>query len=110
MLNKIKEFFRNLFKGYSYKCLEETKEQKVSKDTKNEFDLSSQVAEDIEAKDRIQVLYQDFSDGKIKEEDLSQNERKILIKYYLEKINETKQSINTYKEKIEIIKSKMNNK
>ena len=108
MLDRIKDFFKKLFNmSNSQKCLEETKDVEIDKNT---FDLKEQVVTEIDSKEKEEILVKEFSDGKIREDDLSNEERKILIKYYLEEIEKTKKSINNYKEKIISIKKKIEKK
>lgn len=108
MLDRIKDFFKKLFnRRNTQKCLEETKDVEIDKNT---FDLKEQVVIGIDFKEQEEILIKEFSGGKIKEDDLSNEERQILIKYYLKEIEKTKKSINNYKEKIISIKKKIEKK
>lgn len=55
--------------------------------------------------DRILKLQQDFKAGKIKEEDISEEDFNLLSKLYEMQIEKTKQSIENYRNKVISIKS-----
>lgn len=110
MLEKIKEFFRNLFKTNSQQYIEAPKEviEPISnKQEHKSFDFKKQMLVENEQEERILKLQRDFKAGLIEEEDLSEEELDSLIKLYESQIEKTKQSIQRYKSRIVSIKSKL---
>ena len=99
MLRKIKDFFVNLFNfGKNIpKALNEAVDPEKRQEKKN---LREQLAQENEEKKRIAKLQQDFHEGKIKEEDLSEDDFNTLVKLYEEQIEKTKQEIEECKERI----------
>lgn len=106
---KMKIFFKRLF----FKNEKNVKEERV-KETKipNTNDNTNSFLKDIkikENKEMKELLYLQklFKMGKIKEKDLSKEERIGLEKLYKQQIYDLKKSINNYKNKIIIIKTKI---
>lgn len=100
--NKIKQFFAKLFGvGKKDSMLPEGIEKTdiKSKLEKEEFRVSLVIS--TEPQDSYIVkLQQDFEDGKIKEEDMSKEDRNKLRELYNEQIETIKKSIKLYKDKI----------
>ena len=109
MLEKIKEFFRNLFKKNNQQYIEAPKEviepiANIKKESS--FDCKSKIVVNNED-ERILKLQKDFKAGLIQEEDLSEEDFDKLTKLYEIQIEKTTQSIQRYKDKIISIKSKL---
>lgn len=110
MLEKIKEFFRNIFGINNQRYIEAPKEyvetiNNIKSQTNINFKDEIFVANEEEK--RILKLQKDFKAGLIKEEDLSEEDFNLLSKLYESQIERTKQSIQTYKNRIISIKSKL---
>jgi len=109
MLEKIKEFFRNLFKTNNQQYIEAPKEliEPISnKQEQKSFDFKNQIVVANE-EERILKLQKDLKAGLIEEEDLSEEDFDLLTKLYESQIEKTKQSIQRYKNRIVSIKSKL---
>ena len=110
MLEKIKEFFRNLFKINNQQYIEAPKEviEPISNmKEKRSFDFKNQIVVANEEEERIIKLQKDLKAGLIEEEDLSEEDFDSLTKLYESQIEKTKQSIQRYKNRIVSIKSKL---
>ena len=110
MLEKIKEFFRNLFKINNQQYIEAPKEviEPISNmQEKSSFDFKNQIVVANEEEERIIKLQKDLKAGLIEEEDLSEEDFDALTKLYESQIEKTKQSIQRYKNRIVSIKSKL---
>lgn len=110
MIEKIKEFFRNLFKTNNQQYIEAPKEaiEPISNmQEKRGFDLKNQIVVANEEEERILKLQKDLKAGLIEEEDLSEEDFDSLTKLYESQIEKTKQSIQRYKNRIVSIKSKL---
>lgn len=110
MLEKIKEFFRKIFKEEEQKCIEAPKEiivPKVSTQEPKTSEFKNQIVVANEEEERILKLQKDFKAGLIEEEDLSEEDFDLLTELYERQIAKTKQSIQGYKDRIVIIKSKL---
>lgn len=110
MLERIKEFFRNIFKTNNQQYIEAPKEviepiSDVQKQRNLNFENKIVVAN--KEKQRILKLQRDLKAGLIEEEDLSEEDFDSLTKLYESQIEKTKQSIQIYKNKILNIKSKL---
>lgn len=110
MLERIKEFFRNLFKMNNQQYIEAPKEvtEPIS-DIKlqRDIDFKNQIVVDNEEEKRILKLQKDFKAGLIEEEDLSEDDFNLLTNLYENQIEKTKQSIQRYKNRIMSVKSKL---
>lgn len=109
MLEKIKEFFRNLFKTNGQQYIEAPKEEIESindRQAQRNSDFKNQMVISNE-EERILKLQKDFKTGLIEEEDLSEEDFDLLSKLYESQIEKTKQSIQRYKDRIISIKSKL---
>ncbi len=110
MLERIKEFFRNLFKANNQQYIEAPKEviEPVSNiKLKRDIDFKNQIVVDNEEEKRILKLQKDFKAGLIEEEDLSEEDFILLTNLYENQIEKTKQSIQRYKNRIISVKSKL---
>ncbi len=109
IFNKIKIFFKRLF----FKGNKPVKEEKgVEVKIQNENNKTSSFLEDIKIKDNKELkeliyLQKLFKMGRIKEKDLSKEERIGLEKLYKQQIYDLKKSINGYKNKILSIRAKI---
>ena len=113
MIEKIKEFFKNLFKIRVQLYIEAPKEEieninTIQKESKvvntikedNSSDFISRISVDTKENDRALKLQKDFKAGLIEEEDLSEEDFNLLSELYENQIERTKQSIQKYKNKI----------
>lgn len=110
MLDRIKEFFRKIFKINNQQYIEAPKEDiKPISNTQEQksFDFKNQIVVANEEEERILKLQKDLKAGLIKEEDLSEEDFDSLTKLYERQIEKTKQSIQIYKDRIVSIKSKL---
>lgn len=110
MLERIKEFFRNLFKTNNQQYIEAPKEviEPVSNiKLQEDIDFKNQIVVDNEEEKRILKLQKDFKAGLIEEEDLSEEDFILLTNLYENQIEITKQSIQRYKNRIMSVKSKL---
>lgn len=106
---KIKTFFRRIFfNNRNVEIKQEVKEIKLP-DSSNK---KSSFAEEIKIKENKKIkellyLQKLFKMGRIKEKDLSKQERIELEKLYIHQNYELKKSINNYKNKIIAIRTKL---
>lgn len=110
MLERIKKFFRNLFKTNNQQYIEAPKEviEPISnKQEQKSFDFKNQIVVVNEEEQRILKLQKDLKAGLIEEEDLSEEDFDSLTKLYESQIEKTKQSIEKYKSRIISIKTKL---
>ena len=117
MIEKIKEFFRNLFGINSQNYLEAPKDNipqnEILQDNIDEFQsrynqFESQIkTESNQQEEKALKLQRDFKEGIIEEEDLSEEDFDILSNLYEKQIKDTKQSIENYKNKILNMKTKL---
>ena len=101
--DKMKMFFKKLF----FKNEKITKKDRVKEtEIPNTNDNTNSFLKDIKIKENKELLYlqNQFKMGKIKEKDLSIEERIGLEKLYKQQIYDLKKSIENYKNKILIIK------
>ena len=120
MIEKIKDFFRNLFGINSQNYLEEPKNEVLQKEILptnnikpqyNDFQEQIRIVSD-EKEEKALKLQKDYKSGVIEEEDLSDEDFDILSNLYESQIKNTKQSIENYRKKILNIQTKLaqNNK
>lgn len=106
---EIKNFFKRLF----FKSESLVKEEKIEEiKIQNENTKTSSFLEDIKIKENkefkeLLYLQKLFKMGRIKEKDLSKEERIGLEKLYKQQIYDLKKSINGYKNKIISIRTKL---
>lgn len=103
IFNKIKQLIIKIFGNN--KAKKSVKENKEDKQNSNSLKIS--FIEDIKIDTRLQKLQEDFESRKILEKDLSKEEKNELRKLYLQKIEEKKQSIENYKNRINKIRSQL---
>ncbi len=118
MLGRIKEFFRNLFGLNNNKYIEAPKEIISEQNIEKVYEVNSKkeqlennfinnlVVNNVENEKALR-LQNDFKAGLFEEEDLSEEDFDLLSKLYESQIEQTKQSILTYKNKIMSLKSKL---
>lgn len=117
MIEKIKNFFRNLFKEKSINFIEAPKndafqsETIKSNDEKphnnfNQFQKAIKVDADVQEEKALK-LQKDYKAGIIKEEDLSEEDFELLSNLYEKQIQHTKKSIENYRAKILNIQTKL---
>ncbi len=109
MLEKIKEFFRNIFGINNQQYIEAPKEyvEPINNiESQNNINFKDEIVIANEEEKRILKLQKDFKAGLI-EEDLSEEDFNLLSKLYESQIEKTKQSIQTYKNRIISVKSKL---
>lgn len=110
MLERIKDFFRNLFKANNQQYIEAPKEviePMSNKQEQKSFDFKNQVVVANEGEERILKMQKDLKAGLVEEEDLSEEDFDSLTKLYESQIEKTKQSIERYKNRIVSIKTKL---
>lgn len=110
MLEKIKEFFRNIFGINNQRYIEAPKEKVEpinNMKLQRNINFKDEIAVADEEEKRILKLQKDFRAGLIEEEELSDEEFNLLSKLYESQIENTKQSIQTYKNRIMFVKSKL---
>lgn len=112
MMDRIIRFFKKLFSKNKYKYLDEPLEVET-KDTDNfqakkdiNFKSQMKASSDIE-EEKASKLQKDYKAGLIEEEDLSEEDFDLLSNLYETQIEQTKQSIESYKKKILNIKNKL---
>ena len=110
IFSKIKNFFVNLFKRkeeyqYNQNIIEE-QEENLSSIPESNFRKEVKVEEKI-VNIKLLKMKDDLVFGKIKEEDLPEQERKELREYLLEEIEKKKISINEYRNKIMNIRKQL---
>ncbi len=102
MLEKIKEFFKNIFGIKSQQYLEAPKEE-VQKNA----NFKEKVAIVSETEKRILELQRDFKAGVIEEEDLSEEDFQALSELYESQIEKAKEAIKNYKSRILSVKASL---
>lgn len=110
MLEKIKEFFRNIFGTNSQQYIEAPKEEVESINNiqlQRNINFKDEIVVANEEEKRILKLQKDFKAGLIEEEDLSEEDFNLLSKLYESQIEKTRQSIQIYKNRIISAKSKL---
>ena len=110
MLEKIKEYFRNIFGINNKQYIEAPKEDVEPINNiklQRNINFKDEIAVTNEEEKRILKLQRDFKAGLIEEEDLSEEDFNLLSKLYESQIEKTKQSIQTYKNRIIFVKSKL---
>ena len=109
IFSKIKLFFRNLFKINKTEdntVIENIIEEKNNSIKENNFTSNIKLLEK-KPNLRLQKMSKDLESGKIIEEDLCEQELQELRAFYLQQIEEKKQSIENYKNKIIRIKAQL---
>ena len=109
IFSKIKLFFRNLFKINKTEdntVIENIIEEKNNSIKENNFTSNIKLLEK-KPNLRLQKMSKDLESGKIIEEDLCEQELQELREFYLQQIEEKKQSIENYKNKIIRIKAQL---
>lgn len=105
---KIKIFFRSLFKSNSQESIISKniilEQEKSSTTEKNNF-VNNIKAQENKQNLRLKKMSKDLESGQIIEEDLCEQELQELREFYLQQIEEKKQSIENYKNRIITIKS-----
>lgn len=110
MLNKIKEFFRKLFKVNNQQYIEAPKKEIQSINETNiqkKSDFKSQMLIVDEQEEKALSLQRNYKEGLIEEENLSEEDFDLLYSLYEKQIEKTKQSIERYKNRIIAVKSKL---
>lgn len=110
MLEKIKEFFRNIFGINNQQYIEAPKEyvEPINNiKSQRNINFKDEIIVANEEEKRILKLQKDFKAGLIEEEDLSEEDFNLLSKLYESQIEKTKQSIQIYKNRIISVKSKL---
>lgn len=109
IIGKIKKFLRNLFsKNNKKECftiqtiIEENNTQINKENLYNSIKINTS-----KLNLRLEKMSKDLENGEIIEEDLCEQELQELREYYLDKIQEKRQSIENYKNKIIHIKSQL---
>lgn len=109
IIGKIKNFFRNFFnKNKKNECyttqtiIEENNTQINKENLYNSIKINTS-----KLNLRLEKMSKDLENGEIIEEDLCEQELQELREYYLDKIQEKRQSIENYKNKIIHIKSQL---
>ena len=107
IFGRIKSFFRNLFKSnIQESTIRENiivKQEKSNTTEENNFVNNIKIQENKQNL-RLKKMSKDLESGKIIEEDLCEQELQELREFYLQQIEEKKQSIEDYKNKIIKIK------
>ena len=109
IFSKIKLFFRNLFKINKTEdntVIENIIEEKNNSIKENNFTGNIKLLEK-KPNLRLQKMSKDLESGKIIEEDLCEQELQELREFYLQQIEEKKESIENYKNKIIRIKAQL---
>ena len=109
IFSKIKLFFRNLFKINKTEdntVIENIIEEKNNSIKENNFISNIKLLE-RKPNLRLQKMIKDLESGEIIEEDLCEQELQELREFYLQQIEEKKQSIENYKNKIIRIKAQL---
>ena len=109
IIGKIKNFFRNFFnKNKKKECyttqtiIEENNTQINKENLYNSIKINTS-----KPNLRLEKMSKDLENGEIIEEDLCEQELQELREYYLAKIQEKRQSIENYKNRIMHIKSQL---
>lgn len=108
MLEKIKQFFKNIFGINNVQYIEAPKKEVVPMNNiklQNNINFKDEIVVYNEEEKRILKLQKDFKSGLIEEEDLSDEDFNSLSELYERQIEKTKQLIQTYKNKIMSLKS-----
>ncbi len=109
IFGRIKCFFRNLFNKNKLEeniSTENAREEKNIQDDKGNFIDNIKIP--VKKPNlRLQKMSKDLESGKIIEEDLCEQELQELREFYLDQIQEKKQSIENYKNRIMKIKGQL---
>lgn len=106
IFGKIKMFFKKLFKSnVQSQNIAQNAQITYEKETQD-FIGNIKIAEE-EINSRLQKMQKDFENGVIIEEDLCEPELKELRELYMQQIEEKKQSIEKYKNRIMKVKAQL---
>lgn len=109
MIEKIKNFFRKIFRMKKLQYIEAPREEKNllnQQEKQSVADFRNQIILDNKEKNILE-LQQKIKSGIIQEEDLTEEEFLGLTKLYESQIEKTKQTIQMYKDRIIAAKSKI---
>jgi hypothetical protein len=110
ILGRIKLFFKNLFKSNIQESMINkniiVEQEKSNTIEENNFVNNIKVQENKQNL-RLKKMSKDLESGKIIEEDLCEQELQELREFYLQQIEEKKQSIENYKNRIIRIKAQL---
>ena len=110
ILGRIKLFFKNLFKSNIQESMINeniiVEQEKSNTIEENNFVNNIKVQENKQNL-RLKKISKDLESGKIIEEDLCEQELQELREFYLQQIEEKKQSIENYKNRIIRIKAQL---
>lgn len=109
IFGRIKLFFKNLFKSNVKEkniIIENVIEEKNNSIKENNF-INNIKLSDKKPNLRLQKMSKDLENGKIIEEDLCEQELQELREFYLQQIEEKKQSIENYRNSIVRIKAQL---
>ena len=110
ILGRIKLFFKNLFKSKIQESMINkniiVEQEKSNTIEENNFVNNIKVQENKQNL-RLKKMSKDLESGKIIEEDLCEQELQELREFYLQQIEEKKQSIENYKNRIIRIKAQL---
>ena len=98
-ISKIRKFFSNLFKKQQKEEVMKVTGEKTEIDKKDEFQEKIEVKKD-EDEIKILNLQKKYKSGKIKEEEISDDDRKKLIELYKKQNKELKEKIALKRENI----------
>lgn len=110
MLEKIKKFLRNIFGINNQQYIEAPKEYVEPINNiklQRNINFKDEIFVANEEEKRALKLQTDFRAGLIEEENLSEEDFNLLSNLYESQIEKTKQSIQTYKNRIISVKSKL---
>lgn len=105
IFSRIKLLFKNLFKSNIQECIIVEKE-KSNTIEENKFENNIKIQENKQNL-RLRKMSKDLESGQIIEEDLCEQKLQELREFYLQQIEEKKQSIENYKNKIVKIKAQL---
>lgn len=110
IFGKIKLFFHNLFQNNIQESM--INENIIVEQDKNNTIEEKNFVNNIKIQEnkknlRLQKMSKDLESGEIIEEDLCEQELKELREFYLQQIEEKKQSIENYKDRITRIKTQL---
>lgn len=109
MLEKIKAFFKNLFKTNKKLYIDTPKEViEITNDLQNQKKIEFESQIEFKSKDeKVLQLQKDFQNVLINPEELSDEDFYALVKLYEKQIKATEESIQGYKKKIETMRVKL---
>ena len=107
MLSKIKALLDKIFKRNQIKYIEAPKSENELKVNKKDDDFIKRIQVDSTKSIKAHKLQRDFQTGLIKEEDLSEEDYKLLEDLYQKQIKETIENIKMYRERINLLKGNL---